>query len=183
MGSFIRCTMVYDIMNDILPDEEVLGESRAGFGPEGEDFVAEGHLVRPGDPADDDGGESVERHESGVNGPFLLDDAAHPDLQNYPAPPPPSSQLELTKSPLTEPRLSQLTKSPLPRLALPSLAISALRSPSVAPPPKSPLLAAAAVETGHPLLASAAVETLPASAAVDTLPVASLVVVSTSVTG
>nr|GME03110.1 ribonuclease TUDOR 1-like [Ipomoea batatas] len=102
-----------------------------------------------------------------------------------------SGYLLLTKSPLTEPRLSQLTKSPLPRLALPSLAISALRSPSVAPPPKSPLLAAAAVETGHPLLASAAVETLPASAAVetlpasaavDTLPVTSLVVVSTSVT-
>nr|GMC80502.1 shaggy-related protein kinase NtK-1-like [Ipomoea batatas] len=55
----------------------------------------------------------------------------------------------------------------------------------------SPLPAAAAVETGHPLLASAAVETLPASAAVetlpasaaiDTLPVASLVVVSTTVT-
>nr|GMD09593.1 uncharacterized protein LOC100382111 [Ipomoea batatas] len=62
-----------------LPDEELLGESRARLGPEGEDFVAEGHLVRPGDPADDDGGESVERHESGVNGPFLLDDAAVED--------------------------------------------------------------------------------------------------------
>nr|GLL39720.1 coatomer subunit delta [Ipomoea trifida] len=55
----------------------------------------------------------------------------------------------------------------------------------------SPLPTAAAVETGHPLLdsaavetlpASAAVETLPASAAIDTLPVASLVVVSTTVT-
>nr|GMC46731.1 transcriptional corepressor SEUSS-like [Ipomoea batatas] len=67
----------------------------------------------------------------------------------------------------------------------------ALRSPSVAPAPKSLLPAAVVVKTGHPLLASATVETLPASAAVetlpasvavDTIPVASLVVVSTTVT-
>nr|GMC86727.1 hypothetical protein Iba_chr04dCG13570 [Ipomoea batatas] len=77
------------------------------------------------------------------------------------------------------------------RKALPSLDISALRSPSVAPAPKSLLPAAVVVKTGHPLLASATVETLPASAAVetlpasavvDTIPVASLVVVSTTVT-
>nr|GMC63170.1 hypothetical protein CDL12_06077 [Ipomoea batatas] len=62
-----------------LLDEELLAESRAGSAPKGEELLAEGHLICPGDPADDDGGEGVERHEGGVDGPFFLDNASVED--------------------------------------------------------------------------------------------------------
>ncbi|PIN21231.1 hypothetical protein CDL12_06077 [Handroanthus impetiginosus] len=62
-----------------LLDQEALPQRRAGFAPEGEELLPEGHLVGPYDPADDDGGESVEGHESGVDGPFLFNDAAVED--------------------------------------------------------------------------------------------------------
>nr|GMC53005.1 hypothetical protein Iba_chr01dCG2630 [Ipomoea batatas] len=80
-----------------------------------------------------------------------------------------------------EPRWAQLTNSRRLSSLVSNkksstvLAISALRSPSVAPAPKSLLPAAVVVKTGHPLLASATVETLPASAAVETLPASAAV--------
>ncbi|URD76827.1 hypothetical protein MUK42_36232 [Musa troglodytarum] len=62
-----------------LIEEELLTECRAGLAPEGEQMVAERHVVGPGDPADPDCGEGVERHEGGVDGPLLLHDTAVED--------------------------------------------------------------------------------------------------------
>ncbi|THU62832.1 hypothetical protein C4D60_Mb01t09290 [Musa balbisiana] len=42
-------------------------------------MVAKRHVVGPGDPADPDCGEGVERHEGGVDGPLLLHDTAVED--------------------------------------------------------------------------------------------------------
>jgi len=56
--------------------EKPLAQRRPGLAPEGQQLLPEGHLVGPGDPADDDRRKSVERHEGGVDGPFLFDDAS-----------------------------------------------------------------------------------------------------------
>lgn len=56
-----------------------MAEGWTGLTPEGEELVAEGHLVSPGDPANDNGGKGVEGHECGIDSPFLLNDAAVED--------------------------------------------------------------------------------------------------------
>lgn len=55
--------------------EVLLAEGRGAPAPEGEELVPEGDAVAEEDPADQDGGEGVERHEGGVDGPLLLHDA------------------------------------------------------------------------------------------------------------
>ncbi|WVZ61197.1 hypothetical protein U9M48_011108 [Paspalum notatum var. saurae] len=64
-----------------LRDEVALVQRGAGLAPDGEQLVAEGHVVGPGDPADPHRREGVERHEGGVDGPLLLHHAAVQDHQ------------------------------------------------------------------------------------------------------
>ena len=72
-----------------LVEEDGVAEHRAAFPPEGQELVAERHLVAPHDPAEQHGSEGIERHEGGIDGPFLLHNAAVEDheawhrLQSY----------------------------------------------------------------------------------------------------
>ena len=59
-----------------LLEEELVTQGGAGFAPDGQQAVAEGHLVRPCHPAQQHGGERVQRHEGGVHRPLLLHNAA-----------------------------------------------------------------------------------------------------------
>jgi len=59
-----------------LLDEKLLAQRRPGLAPKGQQLLPEGHLVGPGNPADDNRRKSVESHEGGVDGPFLLDYAS-----------------------------------------------------------------------------------------------------------
>lgn len=68
-----------------LLHQELLPQSGAGFAPEGEELLPEGHLVGPHHPADDNGGEGVESHEGRIDGPFLLNYAAIEDDEAWDA--------------------------------------------------------------------------------------------------
>lgn len=58
-----------------------MAEGRGAFAPEGEELVAEGYAKIDKNPADQDGGEGVKRHEGGIDGPFFLDDAGVQDYE------------------------------------------------------------------------------------------------------
>lgn len=66
-----------------LRHQEALPECGPCFSPEGQELVAERHVVCPDDPADPDGCKGVQRHEGRVDGPLLLDDAAIQDYQPW----------------------------------------------------------------------------------------------------
>ena len=65
----------------LLGEEGLAERGEVGAADEGEEAVAEGHAEGPEAPADEGGGEGVERHEGRVDGPLLLDDAAVEDHQ------------------------------------------------------------------------------------------------------
>jgi hypothetical protein len=65
----------------LLGEEGLVERGEVGAADEGEEAVAERHAEGPEAPADEGGGEGVERHEGRVDGPLLLDDAAVEDDQ------------------------------------------------------------------------------------------------------
>ena len=55
------------------------GDNWARYTADRDPLFSEAHLVGPNDPADEDGGKGVKRHESRVDGPFPLHDTCVQD--------------------------------------------------------------------------------------------------------
>lgn len=66
-----------------LPQQELVVQCDGGLAEEEEEFVAEGHVEGPADPAEEDGGEGVEGHEGRVESPGFLDQASVQDDQAW----------------------------------------------------------------------------------------------------